>query len=209
MRGVIVAGTDTGVGKTLLSALLMLKMPKAVYWKPVQSGTLEETDSEAVARLSECDQSRIIPERYKLTQPLSPHLSARLEHTQIEPSQLILPETESFLIVELAGGVLVPLRDDVLQIGMVKHWELPVIIVARSTLGTINHTLLTLEALRARNINVAGVVMIGPPNTENEQAIISFGKTSVLGRIHPIAEYNALNLSNAFEELLPLSEWIM
>lgn len=208
MRGLIVAGTDTGVGKTLLSALLMSVLPDSEYWKPIQSGMLEETDAEAVARLSECAPNRILPERYKLTQPLSPHLSARLDGVEIDTSQLELPKTDGLLIVELAGGMLVPLREGVLQIEMLKQWCLPVVVAARSTLGTINHTLLTLEALRLRNVKVAGIVTIGETNTENERAIRSFGDVPIVGRITTMQEYNKLTLLSAFEPLIPVEKWI-
>ena len=199
MRGVIVAGTDTGVGKTVLSAYLMSAIPDARYWKPVQSGLLEETDSETVARISECDLSRILPEAYRLTQPLSPHLSARLDGIEIDKANLRLPQCEEFLVVETAGGVLVPLRDDLLQIEMLREWGLPVIIAARSTLGTINHTLLTIEALRKRSIEIMGVVAIGLLNEENENAIQYYGSVSVIGRLGPIGPIDRHSLLSSFE----------
>ena len=203
MRGVIVAGTDTGVGKTVLSAFLMSAMPDALYWKPIQSGLLEETDSETVARLSQCDPSRIVPEAYRLTQPLSPHLSARLEGIRIDAAKLSLPNNDEFLIVETAGGVLVPLLEDLLQIEMVREWGLPVIIAARSTLGTINHTLLTIEALRARATEIFGVVTIGPLNPENENAIQEYGNVTVIGRICPMSLIDHRSILSAFEALSP------
>ncbi|MDP4198764.1 MAG: dethiobiotin synthase [Bacteroidota bacterium] len=199
MRGVIIAGTDTNVGKTVLSALLMSAMPDAVYWKPVQSGLDEETDSEVIARLSESAPGRILPEAYRLKQPLSPHLSARLDGIQIESIRLALPETEQFIIVETAGGVLVPLRKDLLQIDLMRHWKLPVLLASRSTLGTINHSLLTLDALRARDIPVAGVVMIGPPNVENELAVEQIGNACILGRIPHLAVINRLSLLDVYQ----------
>ncbi|HWF43316.1 MAG TPA: dethiobiotin synthase [Candidatus Kapabacteria bacterium] len=183
MQGVVIAGTDTNVGKTILSALLMSALPEAVYWKPIQSGLQEESDSEIVARLSGAASERILPEAYRLSQPLSPHLSAALDNIEIEIKQLSIPGSGNFTIVELAGGLLVPLRHDVLQIEMLDRWQLPVLLATRSTLGTINHTLLSLEALRSRGIEILGAIVIGPVNPPNEEAIRHFGHIEILGRI--------------------------
>jgi dethiobiotin synthetase len=205
MRGVIVAGTDTGVGKTILSSLLMCAVPEAVYWKPIQSGTQEETDSAVVGRLSECGPGRILPEAYRFSQPLSPHLASRLDHTEIESARLALPETTEFLIVETAGGVLVPLGDNLLQIEVMQRCQLPVLLAARSTLGTINHTLLTLEALRGRDIPIIGVIVNGPANPENERAIEQFGNVCVLGRIPNMSHIDRATLLAMYDsEFEPL-----
>ena len=198
MRGLIVAGTDTGIGKTILSALLMSVLPKAVYWKPIQSGPFEETDSETVVRISGVSPERILPEAYRLQQPLSPHRSAALDGVTIQTEKLKLPQTQSFLIAELAGGILVPLRKDLLQIEIVHTWGLPVLLATRSTLGTINHTLLTLEALRAREINIFGAICIGPVNTPNEEAIEHFGHIEVLGRIPLLQQIDRTSLRHTF-----------
>ncbi len=178
----------------------MSAMPEAIYWKPVQAGTQEETDTETVARLSECAQERILPEAYRLTQPLSPHLSARLDGIEIQELNLALPATEQFLIVETAGGVLVPLRDDLLQIEMIQQWQLPVLLASRSALGTINHTLLTLQALRSRDIPLLGVVVIGPSNPENERAIEQFGDIPIVGRIPELPALNHALLLATYRE---------
>ncbi len=208
MSHIIVVGTDTNVGKTVLSALLMSAMQAYSYWKPIQSGLLEETDTEIVARYSSCDTSRIIPEAYRLSQPLSPHLSSRIDGVVIEMDKLQLPSQQS-LIVETAGGVLVPINDRSLQIDLLQMWAKPVVIAARSSLGTINHTLMTLEALRRKNIDIVGVVMIGDENAENEKAIEQYGSVKIVGRIPPLKNITADVLRDvykkefsAFEQLL-------
>jgi dethiobiotin synthetase len=198
MQGLIIAGTDTGIGKTVLSALLMSALPKVRYWKPIQAGTSEETDSETVSRLLNEGPNRILPEAYRLTNPLSPHLAAALDNIEIQAGRLNLPATDDLLIVELAGGVLVPLRNDLLQIEMVRNWQLPVLLAARSTLGTINHTLLTLEALRNRQIKIMGVVCIGALNPANEEAIEQFGQIEILGRIPALPQVDRASLQQTF-----------
>jgi len=158
------------------------------YWKPIQSGLDGETDSQVVRRLSECGTERILPEGYRLHQPLSPHLSARLDGIHIEKEKLQLPKKNN-LIVETAGGVLTPIDEDTLQIDLIKMWSLPVIIAARSSLGTINHTLLTIETLRNRGVEIAGIVMIGEINIENERAIADYGKVQIIGRIPVLKDF--------------------
>jgi len=185
----IIAGTDTNVGKTVLSSLLMAVNDDLCYWKPIQSGMSEETDSQTVQRLSACDAKRILPEAYKLQQPLSPHLSARLDGVHIDPDKFQILKNDN-LIIETAGGVLVPINEDTLQIDLITMWSLPVIIAARSSLGTINHSLLTIEALKKRSVAIAGVVLIGEINPENEKAIEDYGKVSILGRIPPLSHLN-------------------
>jgi dethiobiotin synthetase len=198
-KSFIVAGTDTNVGKTVLSSLLMAVHEDLYYWKPIQSGLEEETDSEVVRRLSECNTDRILPEAYNLQKPLSPHLSSRLDGIQIEKEKLSLPQKEK-LIVEIAGGVLVPINDDLLQIDLIKMWGLPVFIAARSTLGTINHSLLTVEALRNRDIEIAGVVMIGDINEENEKAVEKYGAVNILGRIPLVQELSKKSLTQVYDD---------
>jgi dethiobiotin synthetase len=199
MQGVVIAGTDTNIGKTILSALLMGALPEAVYWKPIQSGLQEETDSETVARISGASSGRIFPEAYRLSQPLSPHLSAALDNIEIETEALSIPESGNFTIVELAGGLLVPLRDDLLQIEVLERWQLPVLLATRSTLGTINHTLLSLEALRSRGIEILGAVIIGPVNPPNEEAIRHFGGVEILGRIPWLPSLDRESLRKIFQ----------
>ncbi len=178
---IFIAGSDTDVGKTVVSAALCLKL-NWKYWKPVQSGTLVETDTERCSRFLRPDQ--IIPETYRLTQPLSPHESAKLDDCEISLERLqrhasLLDST----VIEGAGGLLVPFSDSYLQIELIERLALPVLLVARSTIGTINHTLLSIQALRMLKINLLGVILIGPPHPHNARAIENFGKTQILGEI--------------------------
>ncbi len=194
----IICGTDTNVGKTVLSSLLMAAHDELYYWKPIQSGLEEETDSETVRRLSGVDNSRILPEAYKLQRPLSPHLSARLDGITLDRKNLQLPN-ERPLIVETAGGVLVPINDELLQIELIKRWNLPVLIASRTTLGTISHTLLTIKALRDHAIEIAGVVLLGVPNEENKKAIEQYGKVGVLATIPPMQTIDRATLREVYQ----------
>ena len=198
MRGYIVTGTDTGVGKTVFAAGLAGHL-RARYWKPVQSGLEDASDSELAAQLSG-RRATILPEGYRLTEPLSPHESARLDGVTIDPARLALPEGEGPLVVEGAGGVLVPLTDSLLSIEVFAQWGLPAIVVARTTLGTINHSLLTLEALKARGVPVAGIAFSGEANPASEAAIISFGQVPHLGRLPRLDPLDATTLARAFAE---------
>ena len=164
---IIVAGTDTNVGKTIVSSLLVNKL-NAHYWKPVQCGDLDTGgDSATIKKLSGIKANRIIPEAYRLKMPASPNQAAAAEGITIDKENLRLPNHEGALVVELAGGLMVPLRDDWLQIDQVKAWNLPVVLVARSGLGTLNHTLLSIEALENRNIKVATLILNGEKHEEN------------------------------------------
>ena len=180
MRGLFVTGTDTGVGKTVLSAALVLRFPDASYWKPIQTGTDDDT-----AELKRLSGGRVLDRGVRLPDPVSPHLAARRAGTTIQLESL-LPNRESdeaAYIVEGAGGVLVPVNDSQMMIDLMSMLDLPVVVAARTTLGTINHTLLTLEALRARSLYIAGVVMIGERNPDSRAAIEQYGNVRVLGEI--------------------------
>jgi dethiobiotin synthase len=166
VRGFFVTGTDTGVGKTVLSAALMLRNPGACYWKPIQTGP--DDDTAEVRRLSG---GQVLDEGVRLPDPVSPHLAARRAGITIGLDALVGRVFTTPVIAEGAGGVLVPVNDSQTMADLMVLLGLPVIVAARSTLGTINHTLLTVEALRARALRVAGVVMIGDHNAENRAAI--------------------------------------
>ncbi len=190
-----VTGTDTGVGKTLVSAVLMSGL-SAVYWKPVQSG--EPGDTEWVRQATGLPAERFAPETYRLQQPLSPHAAAASAGVQIDLGTFQPPVAER-LIAEGAGGVLVPLNDRQLMIDLMAKLGLPVLLVARSSLGTINHTLLSLEALRRRNLEVVGVVVNGPRNPANEEAIARYGQVPVLAAVEPLARLDAGGLRAAYD----------
>jgi dethiobiotin synthase len=196
-NGYFVTGTDTGVGKTVVSAILCSGM-QADYWKPVQTGTNESCDSEFLKDFSKT----IFPEAYKLREPLSPHAAARLESVDISLEKILAagPSTIRSLIVEGAGGVLVPLNEHHLMIDLIQKIELPAIIVSRSTLGTINHTLLTLEALRYRKIPIAGIVMVGPSNPQNRDALEKYGRAPVVGEVLPTEVFSKSWMRSEFEK---------
>lgn len=192
----IVSGTDTGVGKTVVAAGLAAALG-ARYWKPVQSGLEDATDSEEVARLTG-GRVEILPEAYRLVTPCSPHEAARIDGVTIRAEALALPEGEGPLVVEGAGGLMVPLTDSLLTIDQFARWGLPVVLVARTALGTINHSLLSLEALAARDIPCAGVIFSGEANPASEAAIISFGQCRHLGRVPRLDPLDADTLAAAF-----------
>ena len=197
-RGLIVTGTDTGVGKTVIAAGLAAAL-RADYWKPVQAGLEEATDSEEVARLA--PGVRVLPEAYRLATPCSPHEAARIEGVTIDLARLASPDGDRPLVVEGAGGVLVPYREDLLAADLFARWDLPAVLVARTTLGTISHTLLSLEALRARRIAVAGVVFVGEGEPVAEDAIARIGAVDVLGRVPHLHPLNADSLAAAIARL--------
>jgi dethiobiotin synthetase len=194
---VIVTGTDTEIGKTVFSAGLTRAL-KAAYWKPVQSGIEAETDSQIVARLSG---QPVLPEGYLLNLPTSPHLSAEAEGVEIDPATLHLPKIDGPLVVEGAGGLLVPLNRQMLYADLFAGWRAPVILCARTKLGTINHTLLSLEALRARDCTVLGVAFIGEAEPLVQQTIIDFGKCAPLGRLPVMDEVTPQSLDQAFADI--------
>lgn len=191
-RQLVVAGTDTDVGKTVVSALLVRGL-HATYWKPVQCGDLMVGgDSARVAGLAGLTAAqasgRILPEAYRLAAPASPNQAAAAEGLVVHEDRLALPAVGGPLIVECAGGLLVPLRDDLLQITMIGHWQLPVLLVARSGLGTLNHTLLSLEALAHRGIPVLGLVLNGEPHGANRSSLERIGRVPVLLELPPLAD---------------------
>ena len=179
---IFVTGTDTDVGKTVASAWLINKL-SAAYWKPVQSGIDGETDMDAIQRLVGADGCEIFPCAYELPEPLSPHEAARRAGIEIELDKIVLPQTDKPLVIEGAGGVLVPMNDRHMMVDLMAKLGVPVVLVCRSGLGTINHTLLSLDALRARHINILGVIINGPPAPHNVAAIKEFGKVDVIAEI--------------------------
>lgn len=181
-NAIVVTGTDTGIGKTVFSAGLA-GLLDGTYWKPVQSGIEDETDSEIVARLCGLPAERILPEAYCLNAPLSPHRAAELDGVEIDIGKLALPVTQSPLIVEGAGGLMVPINRQALYIDVFARWQAPVVLCARTGLGTINHTLLSIEALRSRSIPLLGVAFIGDEMPDTQRTIAEMGKVRVLGRL--------------------------
>lgn len=178
-RKFFVTGTDTGIGKTVVSAMLMSSV-EATYWKPIQSGLKEETDTEFVQRISGVDASRIIPERWKLNTPMSPHASADIDNVSLLLSDFKLPDFKTrHLIVEGAGGLFVPINWKHMVIDLIKQLNIPVLLVARSTLGTLNHTLLSVKALEDRGITVFGIMLSGAFHESNRETLRHFTDLTV------------------------------
>jgi dethiobiotin synthetase len=194
---IFVTGTDTDVGKTVFCAGLV-GLLNAHYWKPIQAGLSGETDTEVVRRLARVPVERIIPETWRLRMPLSPHRAAELDDVQIDPATLRLPDVPAQVIIEGAGGLLVPLSRSTLLIDVIARWSIPTVLCARTRLGTINHTLLSLEALRRRDIPILGVAFIGEAQPDSEQTIASMGGVRVLGRLAWIDPLTPQALAVAF-----------
>ena len=188
---IFITGTDTNIGKTLVSSWLCLHT-NYDYFKPIQTGSDEVTDSATVASLAG---GRVWPESFIYKATLSPHLAAKLEGQEIDIRKIILPKAEN-LIIEGAGGVMTPVNEDCLMIDLISILQLPTIVVASSKLGTINHALLTLQALRARRIEVLGVIVSGSKNPDNCQAIEFYGKTKVLAELPYLEEISSKALKS-------------
>ena len=203
---IVVTGTDTGIGKTVFAAGLA-GLIGAHYWKPVQAGTEPEGDSETVARLSGLPRKSVLPEAYRLKMPAPPHLAAREEGLVIDPARLALPTVEGPLIVEGAGGVLVPLSENLLMADLFASWNAPAIVCARTGLGTINHSLLTVRALQAAGVQVLGVAFIGDPHAENERVVPKLAGVPSLGRLpwlDPLDRDTLRDAMRAHIDLTPL-----
>jgi dethiobiotin synthetase len=201
-----VTGTDTNIGKTVISAWLAAHL-HADYWKPVLSGLDDgENDPDFVRRVAGLPLNHIWRPVYALREPLSPHEAARREGVHIKLGSFVMPQTARHLIVEGAGGVLVPLSDQHMIVDLIRHLGLPAVLVARSTLGTINHTLLSLRALRQFSVPIMGVVMNGPLTPHNRQAIEQFGKTTVLAEIPQLEKLDGETL-RAIQPHVPFSDW--
>lgn len=205
---IVVTGTDTDVGKTCF-AMALADAIGATYWKPVQAGRGEDMLSD-MQRTMMLMSVPALPEAYDLKTPCSPHMAARLDGVEIDPAALALPEIDEALVIEGAGGVLVPLTDTLLYADLFAQWGAPVVLVARTSLGTINHTLLSLEALRARDIAVLGVAFVGNADEvteESERIICDLGKARRLGRLPFVQTLSHASLSSAFAENFELADF--
>lgn len=200
-KQIFVTGTGTDVGKTIISAILAVGL-RAYYWKPIQCGLDGQSDSEIVQKLTGLSGEYFCNESYRLNAALSPHAAASQENCTIDLEEMNLPAKvfQSRLVVEGAGGILVPLNEKEFMLDLIKKLQLPVLLVARSELGTINHTLLSLQTLRLNKLAVWGVVMNGPRNALNKEAIEKYGKVKVLAEIEPIDDLLAMDCKQLFAE---------
>jgi dethiobiotin synthetase len=196
-----ITGTDTNVGKTVLSALLCAALP-AHYWKPIQTGASEGTDRQQVISWTGISQDQTLPETYIFDDPVSPHLAAERagKEIRLETITFSFHDLSTSLIVEGAGGVLAPVNSHQFMADLMLHLQLPVILAARSTLGTINHTLMSLQVLRTSGIEIRGVVLIGLENPENRKAIERYGKIQVIGQIPVLLNINHEALCDVFDK---------
>jgi dethiobiotin synthetase len=206
MSVLVVTGTDTGIGKTVFAAGLAGALG-AQYWKPIQAGVDPEGDKETVAALSGLPATHILPEAFRLTTPASPHLAARIDGVTIGLDQLALPQVNGPLVVEGAGGVLVPISEKLLMADLFAHWGAPVILCARTGLGTINHSLLSIEALRSRGVTVAGIAFIGDAHDENERIVPQLAGVPSLGRLPYLDQLDPAALADAFATHIRLPEY--
>ncbi len=204
-QAIVVAGTDTNIGKTVFAAALTSAL-QGSYWKPVQAGLSGETDSQIVARLSGTDPDRILPEVYRLKLAASPHLAAEREGVVISAERLALPTVSGPLIIEGAGGLLVPLNRQLLQIDLFKSWKAPVILCASTRLGTINHTLLSVEALKQRGIATLGIAFLGDENADSERTIAELGGVRRLGRLPFLSTLDKTSLDAAFAKAFKIGD---
>ncbi len=178
-RRIAIAGIHTGVGKTVVSAMLARAL-QADYWKPIQAGDLDNSDTITVTRLTGLDYTGTIhPEAYRLSQPLSPHLAAALDGVTIDHTQLVWPQTDNLLLVETAGGIHSPMSDTATMVDFIQHHQLPVVLVVRHYLGSINHTLTTIEVLQQRGIPVLGIIISGAAHEASESFITRYSKLPI------------------------------
>jgi len=202
-RAIIVTGTDTDIGKTVFAAGLAAALG-ASYWKPIQAGLDEGGDAAAVARLGV---ARIVPSAYALETPCSPHRAAEIDGIPIDHTRLSLPAIDGVLVVEGAGGVLVPVARDLLFADLFARWRQPVVLVARTGLGTINHSLLSIEALRARGVPILGIAFVGHAVEDSEATIAAIGGVRRLGRLPRLDPLDAVTLAAAFATAFDLEDF--
>ncbi|WP_404371232.1 dethiobiotin synthase [Sphingomonas sp. MMS24-J45] len=205
-NAIVVTGTDTDVGKTVFAAALAGALG-AHYWKPVQAGLDPSSDAASVALLSGLPPERILPEAYRLNTPCSPHRAAEIDRVVIDPERLTLPPVSGPLVVEGAGGALVPLTRDLLFADLFGRWGAPVVLVARTALGTINHSLLSIEALRRRGVPILGVAFVGDEQADSEATIAQIGGVKRLGRLPLLDPLDAATLAAAFAAAFDLDDF--
>jgi dethiobiotin synthetase len=202
----IITGTDTDVGKTVFAAMLMLALESS-YWKPIQCGVVDGVDTKTVQNYTGLPERKFFPEKYILSEALSPHRAAEIDGVEIDTDMLRPPRCDGPLLIEGAGGLMVPLTRNSLQIDLFDRWNLPIILCARTGLGTLNHTLLSIEALKKRNMAIHGIAFIGDENRDNMQTIAEFSGERILGRLPRLPEINERTLMAAFAENFRLRDF--
>ncbi len=188
-ENLFITGIGTGIGKTIVSAVLVEKL-KADYWKPIQSGDLHNSDSLTVENLISNTDSRIHPEAYRLSRPFSPHKSAAIDGITIDPEKIILPATDNTLIIEGAGGLMVPLSGRFLMIDLIKKLNAEVVLISQHYLGSINHTLLSIYALQQNSIPIKGIIFNGANDMSSKEYVLEYSGLKLLGQI---PEYDAID----------------
>ena len=196
----IICGTDTDVGKTLISSFFVRGL-QSFYWKPIQSGIETETDSQSILRLSGIKKEKILKEAYIFEKPVSPHWAAEIDRKKIDINLLNVPTINGSIVIETAGGLMVPITRNFLQIDQIRKWNLPVIIVCRSSLGTLNHTLLTIEALKKRNIKILGLMINGEKHLDNPKTLQEFSKLPIIAEFPRLNNIDKNNLDRLWKDL--------
>jgi dethiobiotin synthetase len=205
----VIAGIGTGIGKTLIAAIITEAL-EADYWKPVQSGNPEHTDTDEVRSLTSNTKSVFHPEAYRLHHPLSPHAAAKLDGIEIDTQKLHPPVTENRLLIELAGGLMVPLNFNQLNCDLLVKWNAPVILVSQNYLGSINHTLLSIELLRNKGIHLAGIIFNGEPNIETEKYILQYTAATCIANITTQPHISKSTVSALATQFAPsFKKWLL
>lgn len=203
MKKIFVTGIGTDVGKTVVAAILTEAL-EADYWKPIQAGDLDDSDTIKVKKLVSNSKTIFHQEAYQLTEPMSPHAAAKIDKVTIDLNEIKIPETENNLIIEGAGGLMVPLNDNDLILDLIQKLAIEVVLVSQNYLGSINHTLLSIGILKARNIKIAGIIFNGNTNEETEQYILNYTGLTCLGRVSQHGTINkdvVLSYKNQFKNL--------
>jgi dethiobiotin synthetase len=206
VTAIVVTATGTDIGKTVFAAALTAALD-GCYWKPVQAGLDDGSDLERVGRLSGLPADRLLPEEYRLTTPCSPHRAAEIDGVTIDTDRLVPPSCDRPLVIEGAGGVLVPFTRHVTFADIMARWRLPVVLIAATSLGTISHSLAAIEALRARGVDIRGVAFVGDAAEDSEATIAEMGGVKRLGRLPMIDPLEPATLAAAFAANFDLADF--
>ena len=200
MKKYFITGIGTEVGKTIASAIITQAL-KADYWKPIQAGELDTSDTMKVQSLVSNEKSKFHTERYRLNEPMSPHASAKKDNITIDINQIDTPKTNNHLIIEGAGGLLVPLNNKDTILNLIKKTKCEVILISKHYLGSINHSLMSIEILKKNNIPIKGILFNGEENKETEDIIVKMTGINVLGRIEIIKNLNRKKIDDIAEKI--------